>query len=407
MIKNSSLSNWYDKFDRISIIKINSNYKVLYGSEYKFETYEGKEIPGRVHVNDSGAITYYFDSDFFNSYENTVSLLPDMFKEELDSYQNYQDFRNSWIFEKFGYVSGSYVSNSYYIYVPIRIVETKSPIGYKAMDMTTFLRFDIEYSNRNEEELNIEVSHSTQMPVFYNTIEFDVTNYNNYKYDLLESYQSSSDLLDRRCGEQIIAGPSTFDENYCSDFAYFFENEEGVIKLEISNTVNNLTKFNASSNKNLEYKIYVKNTGDAPSGNNVITTNVPDKVIVDESSISDAGIYNKKKNIITWNIERIDNKEQVVVSYKALAPDTASGEELIGNSMVLSAQQTIETYSNNTIVSLDKIVEIINNPNTGTSMIYIPNTNIGMPISILFIILIVMSITSMVIMNRIKKKKIF
>lgn len=405
MIKSSFLSDWYDKFDRISIIKINSNNKVLYGSEYKFETYEGKEIPGKVHVNSSGAITYYFDSDFFSSYENTVSLLPDMFKEELDLYQNYQDFRNSWIFEKFGFVSGTYVSNEYLIYVPIKIIETKSPVGYKAMNMTTFLEFRIEYSNINEEKLNIEVSHSKQIPVFYNTIDFDVTDYNNYKYNLYRTYASSPYLLDRRCGEQIVAGPSTFDENYCSDFAYFFENEEGVVKLEISNTVNNLTKFNASSNKNLEYKIYVKNIGDAPSGNNVITTNVPDKVKVDESSISDNGVYNMKKNNITWNIERIDDKQEVVVSYRAIAPTTVNGDELIGNSTVLSAQQTTESYSNNTIVTLDKIVEIIKNPNTGTSMIYIPNTNIGMPINTLFIILILISIISIVVMSKIKDNK--
>lgn len=135
---------------------------------------------------------------------------------------------------------------------------------------------------------------------------------------------------------------------------------------------------------------------------NIITTNVPIKVIVDESSISNNGVYNKKNNTIMWNIERIDANQKIEVSYKALAPKSTNGKELIGNSIVSSTQQTRESYSNNTIVTLDKIIEIIANPNTGGRMIYIPNTNIGMPINILLFILII-SISIIIIKNKLKK----
>ncbi len=400
MEKSSTLIDAYDKYDRISIIKINSNNKVLHGSEYKIETFDGKEVPGKAIVNEAGTVTYFLDSNFFASYENTISLLPNILKDEINSYQNQQDFFNSWVYDEFVYSVGNFNQNNYIIAIPIKIIETKSPVGYKARNMTSFLRYNFLLYTQNEEKLKIEVSHHKEIPVLYDIIDIDTTDYNYYKYQFLTSYKHSSLLLNRKCGEQIVAGPSTFNEDYCTDYAYFFENEEGTIKLEISNTVNNLTKYNASKNKNLEYKIRVRNSGDAPSGNNVITTNVPKKITVDETSISLGGSYNKEENTIVWTIDRIENEKEVMVSYKAVAMDNANGDELIGNSMVTSDQQTATVYSNNTIVTLDRIVEIIHNPNTGKSMIYIPNTNIGMPLSVLFIMIIVICITSLLIILR-------
>ena len=155
--------------------------------------------------------------------------------------------------------------------------------------------------------------------------------------------------------------------------------------------------------RSLEYKILVKNIGNAPSSDNVITTNVPQKVIVEETSISDSGIYNKKDNTITWRVDRIDIEEEFIVSYNAIAIKESDEKELIGNSNVTSQQMSSKVYSNNTIVSLDKIVEIIYNPVTGSNMIYIPNTNIGMPVSILFMIIIILSVTATTITIKIKK----
>jgi high-affinity K+ transport system ATPase subunit B len=127
-------------------------------------------------------------------------------------------------------------------------------------------------------------------------------------------------------------------------------------------------------------------------------------VVVEESSISDSGVYNKQSNTISWNITKIDASEEVKVSYKAIAPKSADGKELIGNSYITSDQVTTRVYSNNTIVTLDKIVEIIDNPNTGMHMLYIPNTNIGIPISFLFIIIMIICISLVVFKNKFMKK---
>ena len=409
-------------------VKVTEDLKTLKGAEYKLYTLDGKELKGIFSKNESNVVTFSYDDNFFGTYDTFFSILPPIYQNlindsiELNEEQFISNLNNinigynfgSSVNDQFGYTWQTHNEYGFHLEIPVIIKEVQAPIGYKKNDLYSGFQMSIAWFF-NKENGNLDAIALTHQgatghvfPVVTKlTNEFDYNSFSSFSRSVYDPYDDEF-AITRECDGIIAAGStSEFSDGYCYSLINYFQDEEGTVKLEVSNTVNNLTKFNASSNKNLEYKIYVKNTGDAPSGNNVITTNVPDKVTVDESSISDAGIYNKKENIITWNIERIDNEEQVIVSYKALAPDTANGEELIGNSMVLSAQQTTKSYSNNTIVTLDKIVEIINNPNTGTSMIYIPNTNIGMPISILFVILIVMSITSMAIMNRIKKKKIF
>ena len=407
-------------------VKVTKDLKTLSNAEYKLYTIDGKELKGKFSYDANNVVTFTYDDDFFNSYDTFFSILPPIYQNLINETKNLNkdDFINCLREKNINYYYSSSVNNQYgYSYteyndfgfeleIPMVIKEVKAPLGYKKSDLYSGFQMNIAwFYNKNTNNLDaIALSFNGAtghvFPVVTKlTNEFDYNSFSSFNRSVYNPYDDEF-AITRECDGIIAAGStSEFSDGYCYNLINYFQDEEGTVKLNISNTVNNLTKFNASNNKNLEYKIYVKNTGDAPSGNNVITTNVPDKVTVDESSISDAGVYNKIENTITWNIERIDDEEQIVVSYKALAPDTASGEELIGNSMVLSAQQTIETYSNNTIVTLDKIVEIINNPNTGISMIYIPNTNVGMPISVLFVITIVMSLTGVVMINKIKKKK--
>lgn len=80
-----------------------------------------------------------------------------------------------------------------------------------------------------------------------------------------------------------------------------------------------------------------------------------------------------------------------------MAPKSVNGKELISNSSIYSSYAGKTTYSNSSIVTLDRIVEIIDNPNTGSEMIYIPKTNIGIPLVLLFSIALIICITLFVI----------
>jgi hypothetical protein len=385
LVKKATLLDYYDKYDRISIIKINDSNKVLYGAEYKIETYYGKTIPGKLRTNSSGASIYILDSDFFSSYENAISILPDSFKNELNGYTSYNDFINGSLYEKYHFESGN-PTKEIDFYIPIKVMETKAPAGYKKLDMTSFLRFNVVY--RSDGTLTAEISHSGGMPVFYNHINFDYTNLDHYKYNYVNSFNNTttSDLLKRKCGEEIISGPAEFNDNYCSDYAYYFVNDEGEVKLVIEDTVNGVKKYDATTDKKLVYKIEVTNTGNAGSGNNEIVTHVPDEVEVLANTISDGGIYSKDEHTITWNIDFIDEGETVDLEYQATAPGEVKGDQLVGYSEVGSDQVKTSIKSTDTIVLMTKSSESVN-PNTARDMMLSYTEVVGLMVLLVCLVL--------------------
>ena len=155
-----------------------------------------------------------------------------------------------------------------------------------------------------------------------------------------------------------------------------FVEEKGTVKLEIENTVNGALEFNAKDNRELEYKITVKNTGDATSGNNIIETTVADEVIVKEETISDAGNYDKVDKTITWRIDNLDSNEEYSVYYNAtISSGVDKNKTYIGKSKVFS-NQSDEVSSKETKVFLNKSSEVINgkdnlvNPNTYNTAVF-------------------------------------
>lgn len=394
----------------IVFFKIDSDFKVLRNQKYELVPYDTEKSTG-IFLEEGE-----YGQQVLTNESISMDILPQYVKETINSIQTPDDYRvfknslgNNFQLSERTYNNTTTIEGVFY--VPVKLKQIKVSPGYKKKDLGVIfnINYYIKYNSTNtvlSRRIYGSAIHQTYVDINqYNNIN-TVAEMQSLSYDSIDGGKACINTIDNRIIIDDYSQCTAFDILYSQNFTLvpYFQDEEGTITLEISNTVNDLTKYNASNNKKLEYKIYVKNTGNAPSSNNVLKTNVPDKVIVDEASISDAGVYNKQKNIITWNIERIDDEQQIVVSYKALAPDTVSGEELIGNSTVLSDQQTTESYSNNTIVTLDKIVEIIKNPNTGTSMIYIPNTNIGMPISILLAIVMLIGITILVVMKKTIKK---
>ena len=415
---NRFITTFYSGF-----YKVDEDLNISSTQKYKISSIDGNYTYNDYEITALDDGFYELKDGINEKYENVKELIPIILRNKIESVHTKNDVMN--LKKDLPHISsyGSYQfndENTITFYLPLILKQENIPIGYSRNDLVmiapTVLRFEYDSSNnishfRISPRLSvtstiIELS-KFKMPESindYTNIGFLINNesFNNRNEACLHEMNSGKIITNHlECNSSMYV----LDASWSYSLVPYFIDHEGTVKLEISNTVNDLTKYNASSNKSLEYKIYVKNTGNAPSGNNVITTNVPDKVKVDEFSISDNGVYIKKDNIIMWNIERIDDEQQVIVSYKALVSNTVNGEELIGNSMVLSDQQTTKVYSNNTIVTLDKIIEIINNPNTGTSMIYIPNTNIGIPINFLFVILIVICITGMMIISKIKKKK--
>ena len=382
-----------------SFFKVSSDNKVLMNEEYELSSIDGESIGLNFEKTSSGRFRFSTPGD--TVFIGSSKLIPEFILEKAKSVETVDD-----IYDVFGsndfYDIREY--SGYHIVsfdIPLLIKQTKAEPGYELHNIIAQggASFGFYF---NDNELSFLMTNVSFGP-------FDQSStYGGYIYDDVERiFNSESDIAnfqfnkfyneDGACMSTNAGIIITDDECYGYEYEpygsgsynyvpYFVENKTPVT-LTIENKVNGNLKFNAYKDKELEYIITVKNTGDNTSTGNVIITFVPAGITVDTNSISDSGVYDEEAGTITWQVETLVAGVSVEFSYKATAPSNTNGEELIGYSGVMSNQLTTEVLSADTIVTLDRIIEVINNPNTGT-MVYIANTNIGMPLSCLIVVTI-------------------
>lgn len=397
--------------------KVNSENKVLKDQKYEIVSADKEKSTGlytqvgeygQYYIKD-GAYVGESISDF------VVNVLPEFVKEALINVNTLDDVL---AFENYGSenvdiynnTSSNYVSLS--INVPVKFKQIESSPGYVKQDFYNVadVRVEFEYDDNNQitdRRIDFEIWLTPYMYEEDFVLAKDFSEL--YLYGNEEDYAEHGYACLNTNVDTIVMP----DTNSCTardrfgsigfSTVPYFVDQKGTVKFEITNTVNDLTKYNASKDKNLEYKINIKNTGDVASGDNVINSYVPVGIEVVEDSISNSGVYNKEKNTITWNVDYIEALEELVVSYKAVAPSESNNKEYIGYSDIVSAQLEKEIQSGNTIVTLDKVIEVVTNPDTDVNMIYIAHTNIGIPVSYLIIIVIVLCFVSVVLVKKIKK----
>ncbi len=403
-----------------AFMRVDSDNKVLKGEEYELVSYDSNYRTGffttEEEYGDHHLLTYKKENGQFigllNS-EQIIGLLPKVLKDALSNVNTvedilaFQDLGDSSVF----YVVQGLSDTYYYLYlsVPIKLEQLNSVNGYKKNDIVFLSRSQAFFHVKDGViidkgvELALHPSHKAfynmEMPSI-NSLS-DLVGIENYNY----GSKSCMDTDDQ--GRIIIDDYTKCHKKSNGDSAAYylvpyFVAQKGEVTFEMENTVNGLVKYNASNKKELNYKIRIKNTGNIPSNGNVIVTYVPNEIEVDEESITDNGEYNKSDNTITWNVDIIDVDETVELTYSAIAPNESDGKEFIGKSSITSEQVLSAKYSNNTIVTLDKIVEVIDNPETGT-IVYIANTNIGLPLSYLIIFLIFVFFIGIFLIKKIKK----
>jgi len=339
--------------------------------------------------------------------------LPKVVREELENIKTIEDI------EALSQKDADYHSikneadNNYRLSfeVPIRFKQTKMLGGYQSNNVIYSLGTRIYYKyDSNNKITNKRINFNSWNKSLGIIQGNDIPAYS--KLSDMEKFYSSEQA--KACMNSDDQGKIITDNSECTDhismgsgiftLVPYFINKEGTVNLKITNTVNGLARYNASKNNNLQYRIEVTNMGNANSSNNIITTRVPSLVQVDTKSISNYGTYNKKSNTITWNIDEIQAGEKVQLFYRAIAPESAKNKELVGNSSVKSEQVANVVQSTNTVVTLDRIVEIIKNPETGT-LIHLVNTNITLPVSFVISFILILSILSFLIVRKIHIKK--
>ncbi len=382
----------------ISFLKVDNNYHVLRGAEYIIRLTDGRELDIYKETNIDGINTIYLNHNQFSTNEKALNFFPKALKEEVLSFHTVEDLTNSSL--GFRKIDNAYSTE---LYVPVKIEETKSPAGYKKLDLVTFIRFYlVEITNDNNiTDTRISIIFDRSQPILIDQFEFNENSVEQYTTGYYITNFQQLDSVTRQCDGRIVQGRSSFSDVYCDSYASYFMDEEGEVHLTVTNTVNGVQKYDASQSKELLYKIVVSNTGDAASGNNVIVTHVPKEVTVVESSISN-GVYNEEEHTITWTIDYINIGESVELTYAAQAPESLKGEDLIGKTTAQSDQSS-EVQSNETIVTLTNTIAIIQNPNTGVYGVYIPYTHTFIPIY--FIVICILSILAGFIYAKVIKRK--
>ena len=388
----------------MGVFIVDENYSTLTSPQLSVKNYEEtKTLNVDVNVRSDNA---YILKATNVEYENGLDILPKEYQQIFSNLKTKND------------VISYGEDNFSNFYIPFKIVESNAPTGYKNDRLIFFAKasatFDYD-SNNNITGVKINIYRH------YEGQNFMTKNDSNFDYSHLIKYTDLINVQDhvaRTCGYErsmhygeIVTTTDDVFGSGCFDVFFFFVNEKGKVKLNITNTVNDTMIYNATNNRNLLYKISVNNAGDIASSNNKITTNIAKGIIVNENSISDNGVYNKTNNTITWTISNIDAGESYNLFYEAFVPiDALVTEEYIGNSYITSDQEQNEIKSGDTIVNLtgefintptttSKDSSIIQNQDTVTN----PQTNVG--ITGLFIIVFIVFLIALIILQ--KKKNTF
>lgn len=177
---------------------------------------------------------------------------------------------------------------------------------------------------------------------------------------------------------------SFYDGNTCP---IALENERGETKLEISSYVNNSEEITTDVNQVIDYKVVVKNTGDFDAVDNKVVSRLPEGFVYVEGSVSNGGRY--ENGAVTWDIARIEQGEDLTLTYRAYAPKGANTfSSYVGETSVENfALDNNKVEANKTYVKLS-----LTNPYTYT------------PIGILVLVLI-LSVIALTAAVQLKTKK--
>ena len=289
-----------------------------------------------------------------NSYNDYINI-----KSQI-KYSNY-DRCNEWYDENNNKYSDSSIEINFQI--PIKIVETKSPIGYikdefvAITDVTLFFY----YKNQNEAIDNKQIVITSTNNIFYQydkTIDYNQYIVNNNLIELLQSYPS---------------------------YEGYIPNKKGNVELEIDNKIENAYNYETNSKKIVNYVIKVSNKGNAPSGDNIVTIVIPKDLKVKEETISDNGILDLENNTVSWSIDYLESNSEKNLSFDIIISNKTIGEYSFFSSI---NHNKSNLNAPNTNLKINKEIidsKAINNPKTraGISKIIIAIIFLAITISYL------------------------
>ncbi len=400
-------------------MKVDENYKIINDEKYELLPISGKETTG-IYSTIGSQGQYRLNGEISSSGNSNLakSFVPQFILDDISSVNSLQEVENKYKDKdayQYNYFTG--VSDVVF-YLPYKLKQTQTKEGYKNSDIYVTGRVTVSFWYNTDGSIE---SKYISILIDNNVLGYDISNvkpvnneedivyYNNAQITHGDACINTSDSGTIIIGDESLC--TYEDDSYNRYSSYYnvvpyFVSKKATVTLEIKNTVNNVSKYDASKDKNLEYQITIKNTGNITSTNNVIVTYVPKEVEVNKNGISDNGTYNQNNHTITWVLGAIEANESKTLTYKATAPKETH-QNLVGHSTIKSDQVAKEVISNDTVVVVEKEQESVNaksieeNPNTAN---FGPYLLYSKPFLLVYsvLLIIVVTITVKFIKKRLK-----
>lgn len=358
---------------------------ILDGAHFVLSSVDGEvKAPISRQSTDSG-VTSLVGQPSLNNY---LKLLPRNIRDKISAVRTYDDvisFAKGISGNDFTYIE---YANSYHTIlatgnrsvmvemdVPILLEEERSPAGYQktnvVLTVDARIYFDIQDNSENISEVKASYSifPENNMYKFNKNIDYDnIVTSSNTMSELLRGDLLSYDDDQEKCSSSSSAG------TLCEPVFYVVD-EEGDVVLETNNTVNDEHRVLAKKNAELPAKTTVVNSGNASSGNNIITTIIPDGFRVEAETVEAGGRYDESTNTITWNLSYLDPESEAEFSYSIIVPEAVGGGDYVFRSSARSDQFNAESKASELILTVENDsapkhedasnAGIANNPATG------------------------------------------
>ena len=394
--------------DKEGIIK----YDVLYDEDYKaygyvrsFE-YDYQKLLNVLPLNVEDVVSSFRKMEDFIPYINSQS--------EKSSIKNFDNMNVRCISTENDSISKNnnlvvptdkFLNYSYCrVYVPtvMFLEEVVTPKGYEKETavLPAIIGFIYDFDQETGEIINTDSGINTFInfptsPIYFDENEYDIKFERLYKYDNtldyddIESvynafinYDDSMKYKKSRCEEVKMSNTLGNNTLYnikrlASDGLELAElqctpiivDKKGKSNVSINSYVNSKEEINITENSNVEIKVFLKNSGKAPSYENKVVSNVPEGVEYVDGSATDDGVYDNEKKTVTWDLDYLDANSGYMFSYN-VSVSTGNRESVyVVTSSVSNEENTESIVSNEARVTTPGMgsndTEEVVNPKTG------------------------------------------
>ena len=338
-------------------------------------------------------------------YQSTISNFENIKVECIEKLDDVVNFTTS--------VTESKNYSSCQVRVPtvLFLEEVVTPKGYEketaVLPAIVYFIYDFDQETKEVENIFSGIETYIDGVVFERLYKYDNTlDYDNIEsvYNAFINYDDSMQYKKTRCEEVKMSntiGNNTFynikklasDELELVKLACtpIIVDKKGKSNISINSYVNSKEEINITESSNVEIKVFLKNSGKAPSYENKVVSNVPEGVeyVVEyvDGSATDDGVYDSEKKTVTWDLDYLDANSGYMFSYNVSVSTGNKESVYVVTSSVSNEENTESIVSNGARVTTPGM------GSNDTEEVVNPKTGVSYPIMLMLVLLLISALT--------------